>query len=200
MGYVVSARTVYTLLQDLGYSLQSNRKILEGRDHPDRDAQFKHIAQRVQQQQQAGQPTISVDAKQREPIGTFYQGGQEWRPKKRPRNVNVYDFVDPELGQVIPYGVYDLRLNQGWVSVGIDHNTAEFAVATIRRWWYEMGKPRYPQATHLLLTADCGSSNDYRSRLWQAELQILADEIGLTLEVCHFPPGTSKWNKICHLH
>lgn len=197
-GHRVSARTVYTLLKDLGYSLQSHRKTREGKNHPDRDAQFQHIATRVEQQQKAGQPVISVDAKKRELIGEFYNAGLEWRPKQNPRQVNTHDFVNPELGKVIPYGVYDLSFNQGWVSVGIDHNTAEFAVETIRRWWYEMGKPLYPTATHLLLTADCGGSNDYRSRLWKAELQILADEIGLVLEVCHFPPGTSKWNKIEH--
>lgn len=197
-GHTVSARTVYTLLKELGYSLQSHRKTREGKNHPDRDAQFQHIATSVEQQQKAGQPVISVDAKKRELIGEFYNAGQEWRPKHNPRQVNTHDFVDPELGKVIPYGVYDLSSNQGWVSVGIDHNTAEFAVETIRRWWYQMGKPLYPEATHLLLTADCGGSNDYRSRLWKAELQILASELGLVLEVCHFPPGTSKWNKIEH--
>lgn len=197
-GHPVSARTVYTLLKELDYSLQSNRKTLEGKEHPDRDAQFQHIAERSKAQQQAGQPVISVDAKKRELIGEFYQDGQEWRPQEQPRQVNTYDFVDPTLGKVIPYGVYDLTFNQGWVSVGISHNTAEFAVETIRRWWYEMGQPLYPDATHLLITADCGGSNDYRSRLWKAELQLLATEIGLTLEVCHFPPGTSKWNKIEH--
>lgn len=197
-GYEISGRTVYTLLKAMDYSLQSNRKTLEGKEHPDRDAQFQHIAERTKAQQQAGQPVISVDAKKRELIGEFYQDGQEWRPKEQPRPVNTYDFADPVLGKVIPYGVYDLSLNQGWVSVGISHNTAEFAVATIRRWWYEMGQPLYGDATRLLLTADCGGSNDYRSRLWKAELQLLADEIGLILEVCHFPPGTSKWNKIEH--
>lgn len=197
-GHAISARTVYTLLKEMDYSLQSNRKSLEGRNHPDRDAQFLHIAERSKTQQQAGQPVISVDAKKRELVGEFYQNGQEWRPKQNPRLVNTYDFVDQELGKVIPYGVYDLLFNQGWVSVGISHNTAEFAVETIRRWWYEMGQPLYFGATHLLITADCGGSNDYRSRLWKAELQLLADEIGLILEVCHFPPGTSKWNKIEH--
>lgn len=197
-GHAVSARTVYTLLKDLGYSLQSHRKTREGKNHPDRDRQFQHIATCVEQQQKARQPVISVDAKKRELIGEFYNAGQEWRSKQNPRQVNAHDFVNPELGKVIPYGVYDVSANQGWVSVGIDHNTAEFAVETIRRWWYEMGKPLYPDATHLLLTADCGGSNDYRSRLWKAELQILAEEIGLVLQVCHFPPGTSKWNKIEH--
>lgn len=197
-GHVISARTVYTLLKEMDYSLQSNRKRLEGKEHPDRDAQFQHIAERSKSQQQTRQPVISVDAKKRELIGEFYQNGQEWRPQEQPRSVNTYDFVDKALGKVIPYGVYDLSSNQGWVSVGISHNTAEFAVETIRRWWYEMGQPLYPDATHLLITADCGGSNDYRSRLWKAELQVLADEIGLTFEVCHFPPGTSKWNKIEH--
>ncbi len=197
-GYLLSSRTVQTLLKEMGYSLQSNRKTLEGSEHPDRDAQFKHIAQRVKTQQQAGQPVISVDAKKRELIGEFYQNGSEWRPKGQPRPVNTYDFVNPKLGKVIPDGVYDLCFNQGWVSVGISHNTAEFAVETIRRWWEEMGQALYAQATHLLITADCGGSNDYRSRLWKAELQLLADELGLTFEICHFPPGTSKWNKIEH--
>jgi transposase len=197
-GHQVSARSVYTLLREQGYSLQSHRKTHEGKGHPDRDQQFQHISERVKQQQQAGQPVISVDAKKRELIGEFSNDGSEWRPKEDPRLVNAYDFVDEQLGKVIPYGIYDLTLNQGWVSVGIDHNTAEFAVATIRQWWYEMGKPLYPDATELLITADCGGSNGYRSRLWKAELQILSDEIGVTLKVCHFPPGTSKWNKIEH--
>jgi len=198
MGHRVSPRSVYNLLRQQGYSLQSNRKTHEGNGHVDRDEQFQHISERVDQQQQAGQPVISVDAKKRELIGEFYNEGNEWRPKQEPRPVNAYDFVDQDLGKVIPYGVYDLTLNQGWVNVGIGHNTAEFAVATIRQWWYEMGKPLYSAATELLITADCGGSNDYRSRLWKAELQILGDEIGLTIEVCHFPPGTSKWNKIEH--
>lgn len=198
MGHQVSPRTVYTLLREQDYSLQTNRKTHEGKGHVDRDEQFQHISRRVKQQQLAGQPVISVDAKKRELIGEFFNEGHEWRPQKAPRTVNAYDFVDKELGKVIPYGVYDLSLNQGWVSVGIDHNTAEFAVATIRQWWYEMGKTLYPEATELLITADCGGSNGYRSRLWKAELQILGDEIGLTIKVCHFPPGTSKWNKIEH--
>jgi hypothetical protein len=197
-GHQVSARSVYTLLREQGYSLQSHRKTHEGKGHPDRDQQFQHISERVKQQQQAGQPVISVDAKKRELIGEFSNDGSEWRPKEDPRLVNADDFVDEQLGKVIPYGIYDLTLNQGWGSVGIDHNTAEFAVATIRQWWYEMGNPLYPDATELLITADCGGSNGYRSRLWKAELQILSDEIGITLKVCHFPPGTSKWNKIEH--
>ncbi|HEY9628215.1 MAG TPA: ISAzo13 family transposase [Coleofasciculaceae cyanobacterium] len=197
-GYPLSSRTIQTLLKAMGYSLQSNRKTLEGSEQPDRDAQFKHIAQRAKAQQQAGQPVISVDAKKRELIGEFYQNSSEWRPQGQPRAVNTYDFVNPKLGKVIPYGVYDLCFNQGWVSVGISRNTAEFAVETIRRWWDEMGQPLYPQATDVLITADCGGSNDYRSRLWKAELQLLADELGLTFEICHFPPGTSKWNKIEH--
>jgi transposase len=197
-GHQISARTVYTLLKAMGYSLQSHRKTREGTAHPDRDAQFRYIHERLNAHQQDGQPVISVDAKKRELIGEFFQAGQEWRPKGDPRAVNTYDFVDPALGKVIPYGVYDLSYNQGWVSIGISHNTAEFAVETIRRWWDEMGQQMYADASRLLITADCGGSNDYRSRLWKAELQLLADEIGLILEVCHFPPGTSKWNKIEH--
>jgi hypothetical protein len=198
MGYTVSARTVYSLLREQGYSLQSNRKTHEGNGHVDRDAQFQHIDVKVKQQQQLGQPAISVDAKKRELIGDFYNEGSEWRPKGNPRPVNAYDFVDKKLGKVTPYGVYNLTMNEGWVSVGIDHNTAEFAVATIGQWWSEMGKPLYPDTTKLLITDDCGGSNGNRTRLWKAELQILSDETDLTIEVCHFPPGTSKWNKIEH--
>lgn len=197
-GHRVSQRTVYTLLGQLGYSLQSNRKIREGGTHPDRDAQFRHIAALASRLQAAGQPVISVDTKKKELIGSFYNKGREWQPKGQPEAVNVYDFVDTDLGKAIPYGVYDLAANQGWVSVGIDHDTAEFAVATIRRWWYEMGRPLYPQATELLITADGGGSNGSRVRLWKYELQQLADALGLTIHVCHFPPGTSKWNKIEH--
>ena len=198
LGHRVSQRTVWTLLDELGYSLQSNRKTKEGRDHPDRDAQFRHIAALVARFQANGQPVISVDTKKKELVGLFSNKGREWTPKGQPEPVNMHDFADPALGKVIPYGVYDLTVNQGWVSVGIDHDTAEFAVATIRRWWYEMGQPLYPQATALLLTADGGGSNGSRTRLWKLELQYLADELGLTLHVCHFPPGTSKWNKIEH--
>ncbi len=198
LGHCVSQRTVYTLLGHLGYSLQSNRKTREGGTHPDRDAQFRHIAALVSRLQAAGQPVISVDTKKKELIGSFYNKGREWQPKGQPEQVNVYDFVDTDLGKAIPYGVYDLAANQGWVSVGIDHDTAEFAVATIRRWWCEMGRPLYPQATELLVTADGGGSNGSRVRLWKYELQKLADELGLTVHVCHFPPGTSKWNNIEH--
>ncbi len=162
LGHCVSQRTVYTLLGHLGYSLQSNRKTREGGTHPDRDAQFRHIAALVSRLQAAGQPVISVDTKKKELIGSFYNKGREWQPKGQPEQVNVYDFVDTDLGKAIPYGVYDLAANQGWVSVGIDHDTAEFAVATIRRWWCEMGRPLYPQATELLVTADGGGSNGSR--------------------------------------
>jgi len=198
MGYQVSQRTVCDLLEQLGYSLQSNRKIREGQSHPDRDAQFLHIASTVKEFQQRQQPVISVDTKKKELIGQFKNNGREWRLKGKPLAVNTHDFVDPELGKVIPYGIYDLSTNQGWVNVGIDHDTASFAVSSIRRWWQEMGKEIYPQATELLITADCGGSNGYRVRLWKMELQLLASEMGITIHVCHLPPGTSKWNKIEH--
>ena len=197
-GHLVSPRTVYSLLAQLGYSLQSNRKTQEGSGHPDRDAQFQHIADLAKCFQAEGQPVISVDTKKKELIGAFYNKGQEWSPKGQPEQVQVHDFIDPELGKVSPYGVYDLAANQGWVSVGIDHDTAAFAVATIRQWWQAMGRPLYSQATALLVTADGGGSNGSRTRLWKWELQKLADELGLTIHVCHFPPGTSKWNKIEH--
>jgi transposase len=197
-GHAVSQRTVCDLLANLGYSLQSTRKTREGGNHPDRDAQFQHIAHQVTQYQTAGDPVISVDTKKKELIGDFKNHGQEWQPKGKPEEVRVYDFIDPELGKVAPYGVYDLTTNQGWVSVGIDHDTAEFAVESIRRWWREMGKPLYPKAQHVLIMADGGGGNGYRVRLWRVQLQKLADELGLTLQVCHFPPGTSKWNKIEH--
>ncbi len=198
LGHRVSPRTVYSLLEQLGYSLQANRKTQEGSGHPDRDAQFRHIAELVQRFQAEGQAVISVDTKKKELIGAFYNKGREWRPQGQPEQVQVHDFVDPELGKVIPYGVYDLAANQGWVSVGIDHDTAAFAVATIRQWWRVMGQPLYPQATALLVTADGGGSNGSRTRLWKFELQQLANELGITIHVCHFPPGTSKWNKIEH--
>lgn len=197
-GHQVSRRTVGTLLTQLGYSLQSTRKTREGGRHPDRDAQFQHIADQVTHYQATGDPVISVDTKKKELIGDFKNGGREWQPKGHPESVRVYDFIDPALGKVAPYGVYDLTANEGWVSVGIDHDTAEFAVESIRRWWREMGKQLYPSAEALLITADCGGSNGYRVRLWRVQLQKLADELGLTIEVCHFPPGTSKWNKIEH--
>ncbi|UUZ64466.1 ISAzo13 family transposase [Polaromonas sp. P1-6] len=198
MGHAVSQRTVCDLLARLNYSLQSTRKTREGSHHPDRDAQFQHIAKAVAQFQRQRQPVISVDTKKKELIGDFKNGGREWQPAGQPEQVRVHDFIDAELGKVNPYGVYDLTANEGWVSVGIDHDTAEFAVQTIRRWWFEMGQPLYPKAKRLLITADCGGSNGYRVRLWRMQLQHLADEIGLTVQVCHFPPGTSKWNKIEH--
>jgi hypothetical protein len=197
-GHAVSQRSVCDLLAQLGYSLQATRKIREGGHHDDRDAQFAYIAARVAQCQGSGEPVISVDTKKKELIGDFKNGGQEWQPKGRPEPVRVYDFIDPTLGKVAPYGVYDVSANQGWVSVGITHDTAEFAVETIRRWWREMGQPLYPQARRLLITADCGGSNGYRVRLWRFALQQLADELAMTIQVCHLPPGTSKWNKIEH--
>jgi hypothetical protein len=194
----VSQRTVYDLLAQLDYSLQSTRKTREGAQHPDRDAQFTYIARVVKEFQAAGQPVISVDTKKKELLGDFANRGREWRPRGQPESVRVHDFPDPQLGKVVPYGVYDLAANAGWVSVGIDHDTAEFAVESIRRWWREMGAPLYPRATRLLITADCGGSNGHRLRLWKVQLQRLADELRLALRVCHFPPGTSKWNKIEH--
>ena len=197
-GHTVSRRTVCDLLAQLGYSLQSTRKTREGGNHPDREAQFQRIADQVAQYQATGEPVISVDTKKKGPIGDFKNAGREWRPQGMPEAVRVYDFIDPALGKVAPYGVYDLAANQGWVSVGIDHDTAEFAVESIRRWWREMGKPLYPEAQRLLITADGGGSNGYRVRLWRVQLQALADELGMTIQVCHLPPGTSKWDKIEH--
>ncbi|MGH8569542.1 MAG: ISAzo13 family transposase [Gammaproteobacteria bacterium] len=197
-GYPVSQRTVCALLGSLGYSLQSVRKSREGAQHPDRDAQFQHIARQVAEFLRAGQPVISVDTKKKELVGDFTRAGQEWQPKGRPEAVQVHDFPDPQLGKVAPYGVYDLGANQGWVSVGVTHDTAEFAVESIRRWWRQMGQSVYRQARQLLITADCGGSNGSRVRLWKVQLQRLADELGLQISVCHFPPGTSKWNKIEH--
>ena len=194
----VSQRSVCTLLAKLNYSLQSVRKSREGAQHPDRDAQFVHINRRVSEFVRAGQPVISVDTKKKELVGDFTQKGREWRPNGKPEKVRVHDFIDDRLGKVAPYGVYDLAANQGWVSVGIDHDTAEFAVETIRRWWREMGRPLYPRARQVLITADAGGSNGYRTRLWKVALQQLAKEAGLQIGVCHFPPGTSKWNKIEH--
>jgi transposase len=197
-GYAVSERTVNRLLHELGYSLQANHKTLEGCHHPDRDAQFQYISRRVKTFQRQGQPVVSVDTKKKELVGPFRNSGREWQPCGRPERVKVHDFPDEELGKVIPYGVYDLATNKGWVSVGIDHDTAEFAVETLRRWWYHMGHEAYPHATRVLITADGGGSNGNRCRLWKLELQKLADELGLQITVCHFPPGTSKWNKIEH--
>ena len=181
-----------------GYSLQSNRKTIEGGDHPDRDAQFQYINRRVKAFQRQGQPVVSVDTKKKELVGRYRNGGREWQPKGEPEEVKVHDFIDKDLGKAIPYGVYDLAANAGWVSVGVDHDTAEFAVETLRRWWRNMGSRVYPQAKKLLITADGGGSNGSRCRLWKVELQRLADETGLRISVCHFPPGTSKWNKIEH--
>lgn len=198
LGHSISQRSVCELLWQLDYRLQSTRKTHEGAQHPDRDAQFGYIARKVAQYQAAGEPVISVDTKKKELIGEFKNGGREWQPKGRPEEVRVHDFVDPELGKVAPYGVYDVTANQGWVSVGIDHDTSEFAVESIRRWWREMGRPLYPNARRLLITADGGGSNGYRVRLWRVQLQRLADELRLSIQVCHLPPGTSKWNKIEH--
>jgi len=197
-GHRVSQRTVCDLLAQLKYSLQSVRKTREGGQHPDRDAQFRYIAAMVTKFQRQRQPVISVDTKKKELIGDFKNAGREWQPKGQPEQVRVHDFIDDELGKVAPYGVYDVTANVGWVSVGIDHDTAEFAVQSIQRWWLEMGRPMYEQAKRLLITADCGGSNGYRVRLWRLQLQRLADECGLEVQVCHFPPGTSKWNKIEH--
>jgi hypothetical protein len=197
-GYRIGHQTVASLLSDLGYSLQGNQKTKEGSSHPDRDAQFKYIHGRVEEFQRRGQPVVSVDTKKKELVGDFKNGGKEWRPKGVPERVRVYDFVDKTLGKANPYGVYDPVANVGWVSVGTDHDTSEFAVETLRRWWEKMGRLRYPAATELLVTADGGGSNGARVRLWKVALQRLADQTGLRISVCHFPPGTSKWNKIEH--
>jgi hypothetical protein len=194
----VSDRTVATLLHEAGYSLQANRKTREGGTHADRNAQFEYINAQATNFQRRRQPVISVDTKKKELVGDFKNGGQEWRPRGRPEEVRTHDFQDPDLGKAIPYGVYDVTHNQGWVSVGIDHDTAYFAAASIRRWWEEMGAQRFPRATELMINADGGGSNSSRSRLWKVALQDLADELHLKLVVCHFPPGTSKWNKVEH--
>jgi hypothetical protein len=198
LGHRICHNVVGDLLREMGYSLQANRKTSEGTNHPDRDAQFGYINDRVKQALAEGEPAISVDTKKKELVGDFKNGGREYRPKGQPEPVRVHDFVIPELGRAAPYGVYDIAGNAGWVSVGIDHDTASFAVNTIRRWWQAMGRARYPQATRLLITADCGGSNGVRVRLWKRELQALANELGITITVCHLPPGTSKWNKIEH--
>jgi len=197
-GHRVSHMTVARLLESMDYSLQANRKTREGSNHPDRNAQFEHINAQVRAFQRRGQPVVSVDAKKREVLGNLKNAGREWRPKGSPQEVRVHDFRDKELGIAIPYGVYDLARNEGWVNVGIDHDTAEFAVESLRRWWRRMGRRAYPQAQELLITADAGGSNGSRSRLWKLCLQALVDELGLRISVCHFPPGTSKWNKIEH--
>ncbi len=197
-GFHVGPGTVAKQLKEEGFSLQSNRKTREGTSHPDRDAQFAHLNEEVLRFQRAGQPAISVDTKKKETVGDFKNGGREWRPKGRPEEVQVHDFPDPKVKKAIPYGIYDVTRNEGWVSVGIDHDTARFAAASIKRWWHKMGRRRYPKANELLITADCGGSNGNRTRLWKVALQALADDLGLRLSVCHFPPGTSKWNKIEH--
>ena len=197
-GHTVSESTLSTMLGDLGYSLQANSKTQAGSDHPDRDAQFQHIAATVKSHQDHGQPVVSVDTKKKELVGNFKNPGREWRPVGEPEQVQDHDFPDKELGKAIPYGIYDMGRNEGWVSVGNDHDTPRFAVETLRRWWYEMGRAAYPDATDLLVTADGGGSNSSRARAWKVELQGLATETGLCISVCHLPPGTSKWNKIEH--
>jgi hypothetical protein len=194
----VTDRTVATMLKQAGYSLQANRKTREGNQHPDRNAQFEYINGQVITFHRQRQPVISVDTKKKELVGDFRNGGTEWQPKGNPEEVRVHDFKDKQLGKAIPYGVYDLASNEGWVSVGITHDTARFAIASIRRWWHEMGAARFPRARKLMITADGGGSNSSRNRLWKVSLQELADELELPLYICHFPPGTSKWNKIEH--
>ena len=198
MGHTTSHRIVAELLHEAGYILQANRKTIEGKGHPDRNAQFEHINRKVRAALKAGEPVISVDAKKKELVGDFKNAGREWRPEGDPELVRVYDFVIPGLGRVTPYGIYDMARNAGWVNVGTDHDTASFAVESIRRWWSMMGRAHYPEAKALLITADGGGSNGSRVRLWKLELQRLANETNLRIAVCHFPPGTSKWNKIEH--
>jgi hypothetical protein len=197
-GHRVSHTVVGELLKRCNFSLQANRKTREGDDHPDRDAQFEYINRRVSDALAARQPVISVDTKKKELVGDFKNGGREWRPQGEPEEVRVHDFLVKELGRAVPYGIYDLAANAGWVSVGMDHDTAAFAVQTIRRWWRDLGAARYPGARHLTITADGGGSNASRSRLWKRELQGLANELGIEINVHHLPPGTSKWNKIEH--
>jgi hypothetical protein len=202
LGHPASRDTIAQLLHEKGFRLQGNRKTKEGSSHPDRDRQFRYISQRTQAFQKRSQPVISVDTKRKELVGEFKNGGREWRPKGTPEKVNVHDFRDDERtdlgGKAIPYGIYDPTANVGWVSVGIDHDTPEFAVHSIRAWWMQMGRRVYDKADELLITADCGGSNGYRLRAWKVALQRLATETGLRISVCHFPPGTSKWNKIEH--
>jgi hypothetical protein len=197
-GHPISHQTVAVLLDELGYSLQANRKTKEGQNHPDRDAQFRYINKQVLAFQKRGQPVVSVDAKKKELVGDYRNPGSEWRPQGDPEKVRAKDFPDKQRGKVTPEGVYDLSRNEGWVSVGIDHDTAAFAKASLWRWWQEMGCQVYPEADSLLITADAGGSSGYRVRLWKVMVQELADAMGLRLSVCHFPPGTSKWNKIEH--
>jgi hypothetical protein len=197
-GHRVSDRTVARMLRAMGFSLQANAKVIEGRQHEDRDAQFDYLNRCVGEHIAAGQPVISVDTKKKELVGEFKNGGREYQPKGSPVPTNVHDFMDKELGKAIPYGVYDVSTNTGWVSVGTDHDTSAFAVATLRRWWDTIGRRRYPHADRLLICADGGGSNGYRVRAWKVELAALAAETGLAITVCHLPPGTSKWNKIEH--
>ena len=197
-GHSVCPHVIADCLRELGYSLQANRKTREGSHHMDRDAQFHYINDQALVFLTAGDPVISVDTKKKELVGDFKNQGREWRPKGTPEAVQVHDFIDPKLGRAVPYGVYDLADNKGWVSVGTDHDTASFAVHAIKRWWRTMGRARYPKATRLLITADGGGSNGYRVRLWKIELQTLANSLRIPITVCHLPPGTSKWNKIEH--
>ena len=197
-GHRISPTTVGKLLHQLDYNLQSNRKTQEGKQHPDRDRQFRYINRHVKQFQRANQPVISVDAKKHENIGNYKNLGREWEKKGEPRLVNMHDFPDPQKGKACPYGVFDICHNEGWINVGISHDTAEFAVESVRRWWKRMGRYRYPQATGLLITADAGGSNSYRAKLWKRELQKFSNETRLEIDMCHFPPGTNKWNKIEH--
>jgi hypothetical protein len=197
-GYAVSATSVRRMLVALKYSLQGNRKTREGRQHPDRDGQFHHIRDRVKARQRRGEPAISVDTKKKEVLGNLTNPGKTYRPRGDPQEVKTHDFPDPNLGKAVPYGVYDIHGNEAGVSVGISHDTAEFAVGAIRRWWAKLGRKRYRRAKRILVTADSGGSNSARSRLWKVELQTWADETGLIVEVCHYPPGTSKWNTIEH--
>lgn len=197
-GFTAGQKLVGRLLRRLGFSLQANAKTREGASHPDRNAQFEHINAEVTAFQAAGEPAISVDTKKKELVGDFKNGGRELRPKGQPEPVRVHDFIIPELGKAVPYGVYDIAANTGWVNLGINHDTAAFAVESIRRWWHELGAARYPAATRLLITADCGGSNGPRVRLWKRELQVLADQLRMAITVCHLPPGTSKWNRIEH--
>jgi hypothetical protein len=197
-GYRVSADSVGKLLKRLGYSLQAPSKQKEGTRHPDRDAQFRYLNRLAEDFLAQGQPAISVDSKKKELVGDFANKGREWQPKGEPEEVNVHDFINKELGRAVPYGIYDLANDEGWVSVGDSADTAEFAVNSVRAWWANMGKARFPKATRLLITADAGGSNGYRLRAWKVHLAKLAAELGLELTVCHYPPGTSKWNKIEH--
>jgi hypothetical protein len=198
LGHDLSHQTVGRILVEMGYNLQANRKTEEGKDHPDRNDQFEHINRKVRSFQRRGQPVVSMDTKKKEIVGNYRNSGREWEPRGQPHRVKSKDFPDKELGKVAPYGVYDLTADEGWVSVGVGHDTAEFAVESLRRWWRRMGSRAYPRATELLITVDSGGSNGNRNRLWKVRLQSLADETGLRITICHFPPGTSKWNQIEH--